>query len=92
MNLKRFTTALLATGATAAWAAKDFDALSEAKSNQLFETYQKELNVQRRDHGSAVRRGFCPSSCPSSCRQRDGFFRLPLFCHHLCPPICKFTG
>ena len=92
MNLKLFTTALLATGATAAWTAEDFDALSEAISNQLFVAYQKELNVQRRDHGSAVRRGFCPRSCPPSCRQRDGLSRLSLFCHHLCPPICKFTG
>ena len=48
MNLKLFTAALLATGATAAWTAEDFDALSEAFSNQLLESLQKELNVKRR--------------------------------------------
>ena len=50
MNLKLFTTALLATGATAAWTAEDFDALSEALSNQLLESYQKELDVERRSN------------------------------------------
>ena len=48
MNLKLFTTALVATGATDAWTAEDFDALSEALSNQLLESYQKQLNVERR--------------------------------------------
>ena len=48
MNLKLFTTALLATGATAAWTAEDFDALSEAFSNHLPESHQNELNVNRR--------------------------------------------
>ena len=50
MNLKLFTAALLATGATAAWTAEDFDALSEALSNQLLESYQKELDVERRSN------------------------------------------
>ena len=48
MNLKLFTTALLATGATAAWTAEDFDALSKAISNELLESHPKEVNVQRR--------------------------------------------
>ena len=50
MNLKLFTAALLATGATAAWTAEDFDALSEALSNQFLESYQKELDVERRSN------------------------------------------
>ena len=48
MNLKLFTNALVATGATAAWTAEDFDALSEAISNELLENHPKEVNVQRR--------------------------------------------
>ena len=48
MNLKLFITALLATGANAAWTAEDFDALSEAIRNELLESHSKEVNVQRR--------------------------------------------
>ena len=66
MNLKLFTTALLATGATAAWTAEDFDARSEAFSNHLPESHQNELDVHRRsdlfdwlEKGGKIKRVSC---------------------------------